>query len=105
CAVTANVAYDVVVLARGLVHPWAVEPLPGGDLLVTERPGRMRIISAAGVVGEPISGLPRVDARGQGGLLDVALSPNFDSDRTIFWSYTEPREGGNGTSVARGVLS
>jgi len=105
CAMTSTAAYDVEVVARGLVHPWAIEPLPGGDLLVTERPGRMRIITAGGAVGQPISGLPSVDARGQGGLLDVALSPNFESDRTIFWSYAEPRDGGNGTSVARGVLS
>jgi aldose sugar dehydrogenase len=56
-------------------------------------------------VGPPIRGLPAVDARGQGGLLDVALSPQFDSDRTLYWSYSEPREGGNATSVARGVLS
>src|SRR5262245_24174734 len=105
CSVTSNVTYDVVVLARGLVHPWAVEPLPDGALLVTERPGRLRIVSATGEVGEPIGGLPAVDARGQGGLLDVALSPSFARDRTIFWSYAEPREGGNGTAVARGVLS
>lgn len=106
CAVESDVAFDVVVLARGLEHPWAVEPLPGGDLLVTERPGRMRIVGADGRVGEPIEGLPRVDARGQGGLLDVALSPDFETDRTIFWSYAEPRRGGgNGTTVARGVLS
>ena len=59
---------QVTVLARGLVHPWAVEPLPDGDFLVTERPGRMRVITAAGQVGEPITGLPEVDARGQGGL-------------------------------------
>jgi glucose/arabinose dehydrogenase len=95
----------VAVVASGLSHPWAVEPLPGGDFLVTERPGRLRIVSAAGAVGEPIAGLPAVDARGQGGLLDVALSPGFGSDRTIFWSYAEPRSGGNGTAVARGVLS
>lgn len=105
CAVTANVAFDVVVLTKGLQNPWAVEPLPGGGFLVTEKPGRMRIVSAKGEVGEPIAGLPPVDARGQGGLLDVALGPGFDSDRTIFWSYTEPRQGGNGTSVARGTLS
>ena len=105
CAVTSNVAFEVEVLARGLVHPWAVEPLPGGDLLVTERSGRLRIITAAGEMGPPISGLPAVHAQGQGGLLDVALSPTFASDRTIFWSYAEPRQGGNGTSVARGVLS
>ena len=105
CGVKSNVAYDVVVLAKGLEHPWAVEPLPGGDLLVTEKTGRMRIVTAAGKVGQPIAGVPEVDARGQGGLLDVALSPGFESDRTIFWSYSEPRKGGNATSVARGVLS
>lgn len=105
CEAASNVEFDVVVLARGLEHPWAVEPLPDGDLLVTERPGRMRIISATGQVGDPIAGVPRVDARGQGGLLDVALSPDFATDRTIYWSYAEPRDGGNGTTVARGVLS
>ncbi|HEY0672957.1 MAG TPA: PQQ-dependent sugar dehydrogenase [Longimicrobiales bacterium] len=105
CRVRSNVAFDVTVVARGLEHPWAVEPLPGGDFLVTEKPGRMRIVAANGQLGAPISGLPRVDAGGQGGLLDVALSPTFDSDRTIFWSFTEPRNGGNGTSVARAVLS
>src|SRR5690606_35457967 len=82
-----------------------VEPMPDGALLVTERPGRMRIVTAAGQVGEPITGVPAVDARGQGGLLDVALGPDFASDRMIYWSYAEPREGGNATSVARGVLS
>ena len=105
CEAKSNVAFDVVVLTKGLEHPWAVEPLPGGDLLVTEKPGQMRIVSAKGQLGRPISGVPKVDARGQGGLLDVALSPKFESDRTIFWSYSEPREGGNATSVARGVLS
>ncbi|HSN67919.1 MAG TPA: PQQ-dependent sugar dehydrogenase [Thermoanaerobaculia bacterium] len=105
CGVTTKTAFDVVVLADGLDHPWAVEPLPGGDLLVTERAGRMRIVAADGKVGPPIEGLPRVDARGQGGLLDVALSPGFASDRTIYWSYAEPRDGGNATSVARGALA
>lgn len=105
CGVRSNVAFDVTVVAGGLVHPWAVEPLPDGSLLVTEKPGRMRVVSAAGTVSDPITGLPPIDARGQGGLLDVALSPSFASDRTIFWSFTEPRNGGNGTSVARGVLS
>lgn len=105
CKVNSNVAHTVTVVARGLVSPWAVEPLPGGGFLVTEKPGRMRMVSAQGRVSAPISGLPRIDAGGQGGLLDVALSPTFTSDRVIFWSFTEPREGGNGTSVARGVLS
>ena len=105
CGVKSNVAFDVVELTKSLDHPWAVEPLPDGRLLVTERPGRMRIVSASGQVGEPISGIPAVAAGGQGGLLDVALAPTFAQDRTIFWSYSEPREGGNGTAIARGVLS
>jgi glucose/arabinose dehydrogenase len=100
-----GVELDVVVLAKGLEHPWAVEPLPGGGLLITERPGQMRIVSAQGGVGEPLEGLPAVDAQGQGGLLDVALGPGFQANRTIFWSFTEPRDTGNATSVARGVLS
>jgi glucose/arabinose dehydrogenase len=105
CGVKSNVAFHVAVVARGLEHPWAVEPLPDGALLVTERPGRMRVVTAAGQTGEPIAGLPPVDAGGQGGLLDVALSPGFAQDRTIYWSFSEPRDGGNATSVARGVLS
>ncbi|MCA1733993.1 MAG: PQQ-dependent sugar dehydrogenase, partial [Acidobacteria bacterium] len=86
-------------------NPWAVEPLPDGSLLVTEKPGRMRVVSSTGAIGEPIAGVPAVADRGQGGLLDVALSPSFASDRTIYWSFSEPRQGGNATSVARGVLS
>jgi glucose/arabinose dehydrogenase len=122
CGVKSGVAFDVTVLAKGLERPWAVEPLPDGDLLITEKPGRLRIVSAKGEVGPPIGGLlpvgsggvsaasrqggmPPITARGQGGLLDVALSPNFSLDRTIFWSFSEQREGGSGTSVARGVLT
>jgi glucose/arabinose dehydrogenase len=105
CGVRSNVAFDVQVVARGLRKPWAVEPLPDGALLVTEKGGTLRIVSATGQIGEPIAGVPAVDAAGQGGLLDVALSPSFASDRTLYWSFTEPRQGGNGTSVARGVLS
>lgn len=105
CAITTDAAYDVTVLAKNLEEPWAVEPLPNGDLLVTEKPGRLRIITAAGQTMAPITGVPKVDARGQGGLLDVALSPNFATDNTIYWSFTEPRADGNATSVAKGVLS
>jgi glucose/arabinose dehydrogenase len=65
----------------------------------------MRIVTARGEKGQPITGVPAVDDRGQGGLLDVALSPTFAADRTIYWSYSEPRKGGNATSVARAVLS
>jgi len=93
------------VVAEGLVHPWGLALLPDGTWLVTERPGRMRIVTADGQLGEPIQGLPPVVARGQGGLLDVILGPDFSADRRIYWSYAEPRDGGNATSVARGVLS
>ena len=105
CAVESDVDFEVTVLATGLEHPWAVEPLPNGDLLVTERPGRMRIVTADGEVGEPIEGVPEVQTGGQAGLLDVALSPEFETDRMIYFSYAEPRDGGNATSVARAVLS
>ena len=105
CGVESDVAFEVDVLTTELERPWAVEPLPDGSLLVTEKPGRMRVVSATGEVGPSIDGVPDVDDARQGGLLDVALSPDFDADRTIFWSFTEPRENGNGTSVARGVLS
>lgn len=99
-------AFEVTVLAKELKNPWAVEPLPNGDLLVTEKPGALRIVSAAGQVGAPIAGLPAVYAKGQGGLLDVALSPNFGTDQTIYWSFSESRGAtGNATSVAKGVLS
>ena len=93
------------VVASGLEEPWGLALLPDGRWLVTERPGRLRIITADGAVGEPITGLPAVDSRGQGGLLDVVTGPDFGQDRMIYWSYSEPREGGNGTAVARGRLS
>jgi aldose sugar dehydrogenase len=122
CAAKSDTAFDVTVVAKGLNRPWAVEPLPNGDFLITEKGGQMRIVSAKGEIGAPIGGLlpvgqggvsetsgqgglPPITARGQGGLLDVALSPNFAKDRTIFWSFSEQRADGSGTSVARGVLS
>jgi glucose/arabinose dehydrogenase len=100
-----GVAFDVVTVAEGLEHPWGMAFLPGGRMLVTERPGRMRIVGADGKLSEPLAGLPAVDARGQGGLLDVALDPQFASNRLVYWSYAEPREGGvNNSAVARGRL-
>ena len=101
---TSDVAFDVAVVAEGLSHPWALAFLPDGAMLVTERPGRLRIVTPDGTLSEPVAGLPEVDARDQGGLLDVALAPDFDTSNQIYWSYSEPREGGNGTAVARGTL-
>jgi len=104
-AVRTEAALAHTVVASGLEHPWGLAMLPDGRWLVTEKPGRLRLITAEGVVGEPITGLPAVDARGQGGLLDVVLGPDFGQDRMIYWSYSEARAGGNATSVARGRLS
>src|SRR6185295_4921009 len=91
-------------VARGLEHPWGVELLPDGRFLVTERPGRLRLVSAGGQLSEPLTGVPEVYARGQGGLLDVALSPAFAQDKLVYFAFSEPGPGGAGTAVARGRL-
>lgn len=103
--VSADVDYQVVTVADGLEKPWAVTFLPDGRMLVTEKPGRLRIVTGAGELSQPVAGLPEVDARDQGGLLDVVLDPDFDENRLIYWSYAEPPGGGqNATAVARGRL-
>jgi len=95
----------VTTIARGLDGAWAMEFLPDGKMLVTEKAGRMRLVGADGAVSAPVAGVPRVDDRNQGGLLDVALSPSFASDRLVYWSYSEPRgDDSNGTTVARARL-
>ncbi|RVM33349.1 PQQ-dependent sugar dehydrogenase [Sinorhizobium meliloti] len=96
---------SVEVFAGGVEHPWGAALLPDGDMLVTERPGRLRLVSAEGAVGEPIEGVPDVFAQGQGGLLDVALDPDFATNRTVYLSFAEEREGGAATSVGRGRLN
>jgi len=94
------------VFAGGLAHPWGIAPLPEGGYLVTERPGRLRIAGPDGALSEPVSGLPEVFARRQGGLLDVAVGPDFARDREVFWTYAKPMGGGRSvTAAARGVLS
>ncbi|ASY66807.1 PQQ-dependent oxidoreductase, gdhB family (plasmid) [Sinorhizobium sojae CCBAU 05684] len=95
----------VEVFADGLEHPWGAALLPDGGMLVTERPGRLRHVSNDGTVGERVRGVPDVFAQGQGGLLDVALDPEFASNRTIYLSFAEEREGGAATSVGRGRLN
>ena len=101
-----NVAFDVVTVAEGLQNPWGMAFLPDGRILVTEKPtGRLRIVGTDGKLSEPVAGLPAVDGRNQGGLLGVALDPDFASNHLIYWSYAEPRDGGvNNTAVARGGL-
>ncbi len=103
---TDKVEVIVETVARNLQNPWGLAFLPDGRMLVTERPGRLRIADADGSLSEPIQGVPRVAARGQGGLLDVALDPNFARNRLVYLSFAEDRgEGRAGTSVARGRLS
>ena len=92
-------------LATGLEHPWGLAFLPDGRMLVTERPGRLRIAEPNGKLSEPVTGVPAVFASRQGGLLDVVLSPQFATDRLVYLSYSEPGEGGAGTAVARGRLA
>jgi glucose/arabinose dehydrogenase len=92
-------------VAKGLAHPWGLAFLPDGSFLVTERPGRLRLVSKTGEVSKPLTGVPEVFAEGQGGLLDVALDPDFASNRLVYLSYSEPGEGGAGTAVARGKLA
>lgn len=94
----------VETVAEGLKHPWGMAFLPDGRMLVTERPGTLRLVGADGSVSEPLSGVPEVVARGQGGLLDVALDPTFMTNKLIYLSYAEAGEGGVGTAVARGRL-
>ena len=91
-------------VARGLENPWSLAFLPDGRLLVTERPGRMRLVSPSGALSAPLAGLPAVHASGQGGLLDVVLSPGFATDRLIYFSFAQPTAGGARTAVARARL-
>ncbi|EAR22603.1 PQQ-dependent sugar dehydrogenase [Nitrococcus mobilis] len=91
-------------MADGLDHPWGMAFLPDGRLLVTERAGDLRILAADGALSGPVEGTPEVFAKGQGGLLDVALDPEFNSNRLVYLSFAEPGEGGASTAVGRGRL-
>ncbi|PZP93781.1 MAG: hypothetical protein DI587_27705 [Variovorax paradoxus] len=94
-------------VAAGLQNPWGLAFLPDGRFLVTERPGRMRVVEADGQLGAPLAGLPEIAAGGQGGLLDVVLDSGFADNRTLYFCYSEPAEGGRGnsTALARARLS
>lgn len=98
--------YQVDVLAESLTKPWAVIPLPDGRLLITEKAGKMQIYDATGLRVKTIEGLPEVDDRGQGGLLDVALDPDFQTNQMIYWSFSEEQsDGKNLMAVAKGKLN
>lgn len=94
-------------VASGLENPWGLAFLPGGRFLVTERPGRLRVISATGKLGPPVAGLPEIAAGGQGGLLDLITDSDFARNRTVFFCFSEPGPGGrvNSTALARATLS
>jgi glucose/arabinose dehydrogenase len=96
-------SYRVVPVVQGLQNPWSIAFLPGGDLLVTEKPGRLRIVRN-GTLMAPVTGVPEVLARGQGGLLDVVLHPQFATNRLVYLSYSKPGSGRNTTAIVRGRL-
>jgi len=99
-------AFRVVKLVERLEHPWGLAFLPDGRMLVTERPGRLRVIGRDGKLdAQPVSGLPRVAAHGQGGLMDVAIHPRFADNNLVYLSYAARGDGGYSTEVARGRLS
>lgn len=96
--------FRVATVVEGLEHPWGMAFLPDGSILVTERPGRLRLVRNGVLEPEPIAGVPEVWARGQGGLLDVALHPDFERNRLVYLSYSKPGPNGATTAVARGRL-
>jgi aldose sugar dehydrogenase len=103
---TEKAEVHVTTFADGLTEPWGLAALPDGGFLVTEKQGNLRYVTSGGKLSAPLKGVPKVDSRGQGGLLDVALDPEFQRNRLVYISYSEPGEGGaNSTAVARGVLS
>lgn len=94
--------FRVVTVVDGLDTPWSMTFLPGGDMLVTERPGRLRIVRDGRLLPSPVGGVPEVHARGQGGLLEVAAHPDFSSNRLVYLSYSKPLADGSTTAVIRG---
>jgi glucose/arabinose dehydrogenase len=103
-SLTSDERFLLTAVSGELEHPWGLAFLPDGRMLVTERPGRLRIVAVDGSLSAPLPNVPEVYHRGQGGLLDVALDPDFETNRTIYLSYSEPGEGGAGTAVARAEL-
>ncbi len=103
--VKTETAYSFNVIASGLSNPWGMTNLPDGRILVTEKSGTMRIVTTSGAVSGEITGIPEVVDSGQGGLLDVAVDPNFSQNRMVYWSFSQEGEDGTATAVAKGRLS
>ena len=98
-------AYESSILSTALKQPWGITVLPDGRLLITEKEGRMRIASVSGNLSDPITGIPAVNAHGQGGLLGLTIDPAFSTNRMVYWAFSENSSGGNLTAVAKGKLS
>lgn len=103
-ALAQNAPYKITTVLRGLEHPWGMAWLPNGEMLITERPGRLRLVRNNQIVAS-ISGLPQVFASGQGGLLDIALHPKFEQNKLVYLTYAHGNNSANRTRVARGVLN
>lgn len=104
-AVKTTTPYEATVLSRDLKRPWGLAALPDGRFLLTEKEGNMRMATTAGVLGKPITGLPKVNSSGQGGLLGLAIDPAFAQNRMVYWSFSEATPEGNLTAIAKGRLS
>lgn len=96
---------DIKLLSEELVNPWGIANFPDGRFLITEKAGTMRIVTTEGQLSKPIIGLPAVNPAGQGGLLGVTVDPQFDTNRMVYWSFSEKTSGGNVTAVGKGRLS
>jgi glucose/arabinose dehydrogenase len=103
--VASSTEFEYTMLDSTLARPWGITALPDGRLLVTEKDGTMRIVSATGGAGSPLNGVPKVNSEGQGGLLGICLDPSFEQNRMVYWAFSESLPSGNVTSVAKGKLS
>ena len=104
-SVKTSTAFSGNVVSNSLNHPWGIVGLPDGRLLVNEKGGTMRIVSSSGKIEEAISGIPAVNSSGQGGLLGIAIDPQFATNKMVYWTFSEAVDSGNLTSVAKGTLS
>lgn len=104
-AVTTKSPYESKVLTTGLERPWGIAALPDGKFIVTEKDGTMRMVTATGSVSDALTGIPKADNAGQGGMLGICIDANFKKNRMVYWVFSEPMGEGNVTAVAKGRLS